>query len=134
MDNEIELKFEVSPQDVRKLEVARVLQGSRGRKNKRGKPSDVFTLARKVVTTPSKPTRPSSRPDHLQFAIIHHQHFCQRRSFVGVGKCNAPECISDLWRDALKKLARQLILASKRFWPKWVRNGKGSLRRRRAKE
>jgi hypothetical protein len=44
-----------------------------------------------------------------------------------------PEGISDLRRDALRKLARQLILASKRFWPKWLRNGKGSLRRRRAK-
>ena len=51
-----------------------------------------------------------------------------------MGKCNPPEDISDLRRDALRKLALQLILASKRFWPKWLRNGKGSLRRRRAKE
>ena len=52
------------------------------------------------------------------------------RSF-GVGKCSPSESISDLRRDVLRKLARQPIPASKPFWPKWLRNGKGCLRRRR---
>ena len=32
------------------------------------------------------------------------------------------------------KLARRLILATKRFWPKWLRSGNGSLRRQRAEK
>ena len=55
-------------------------------------------------------------------------------SLIWSGKMQPARGISNLRRDAVRKLARQLILASKRFWPKWLRNGKGSLRRRRAKE
>jgi hypothetical protein len=47
-------------------------------------------------------------------------------------RCNAQENISDLRSDVFRKPAEQLILGSKRFWPKWLRSGKGSLRRRRA--
>jgi len=37
--------------------------------------------------------------------------------------------ISGLRPDALSKLVLLLILASRRFWPKWPRNGRGSWKR-----
>jgi hypothetical protein len=53
----------------------------------------------------------------------------------GTGKeCSAHEHIDDLLPDALRKRGEQLILASKRSWAKWLRNGKGLLRRRRVKK
>ena len=60
--------------------------------------------------------------------------FAMRHPRVGSGRsrerCSTQESTSDLRRDAFRKPAQQLILASKRFWPKWRRSGRSSSRRR----
>ena len=50
--------------------------------------------------------------------------------FGGREKCSAHEHIDDLLRDASRRRAEQLILASKRSWAKWLRSGKDSRKRR----
>ena len=82
------------------------------------------------------PTRVEHVPPDasFDFAMIRRQKISARHLFGAGKKCNAQESISDLRRDAFRKLARRLILATKRFWPKWLRSGNGSLRRQRAEK